>query len=274
MKNPLTTKEIQNISLDILKTISSICEEQNLRYYLMYGTLIGAIRHEGFIPWDDDVDIMMPRPDYDKLLEYLEKNKDIYLDLEVFNRKTHNNYPYMITRISNNNYILDVENEKPYGIGVFIDIYPFDGLGKTEEESYKYAIIGDRLSTCCYQATRKHYSVETTKSFVRKIFKFPVFIISKIIGKDYFQKKLETLRLKYNYDESDYVGCFVWLSGGKKDIFKREWFNDYEMCSFENIPFRIPKEYDLVLKHIYGDYMTLPPKEERVGHHFYDAYHK
>ena len=118
---PLTMKDTQQIALEILHTVAQICEEQKLRYYLVYGTLIGAVRHHGFIPWDDDVDIMMPRPDHDRLMEYLDDHIGEYPHLQVFNRKTCPEYPYMITRISDDRYEIRMENEKPFGMGIFID---------------------------------------------------------------------------------------------------------------------------------------------------------
>ncbi|WP_295916209.1 phosphorylcholine transferase LicD [uncultured Anaerovibrio sp.] len=272
MFKELTRQEIQSISLGILKQVTDICEQLNLRYFIMYGTLIGVVRHKGFIPWDDDVDIMMPRPDYDKLVDHLLDNPVEYM--KVFNRDTCKEYPYMITRISDDRYSLDMENEKPFGMGVFIDIYPFDGLGNTEKEALSYGMKGDRLSSLCYQATREHFAIETTTSFWRKVLKWPVYIISKMIGKDYFQNKIESLNGKYQYDESEYVGCFVWLSGGMKDIFKREWFDEYIMAKFEDYEFRIPKQFDEVLRHGYGNYMILPPEQERIGHHYYKVYKK
>lgn len=272
MNKELDTKEIQEVSLDILYKVAELCEKLNLRYYLIYGTLIGAIRHHGFIPWDDDVDIMMPRPDYDKLLDYLASNK--LPDLTVFNDQTQKDYPYMITRISNDRYLIESDNEESVGMGVFIDVYPYDGLGNTKKEALHYGLVGDRLSSFCYQATRKHFSLANTTSFIRKILKLPLFIVSKIIGKDFFQNKINALRGKYEYEESEYIGCFVWLSGGVKDIFRREWFDEYEMCDFEGNSFRIPKRYDEVLRHTYGDYMQLPPQNERVGHHYYKAFKK
>ena len=221
-RKELTTKEIQAISLEVLKQIADLCDELNLRYYLAYGTLIGAVRHKGFIPWDDDVDIMMPRPDYDKLLKYLSTNKLPYLTL--FNRQTCPEYPYMISRISDDRYILEMENEKSVGMGVFIDIYPLDGMGNTLEEALKYGSYTDRMSSLCYQATRKHYAIETTKSTLRKIIKLPVFWLSKIIGKDIFQNKIERYISNHpkDYDSSVWVGDVVWLSGGTQEIFKRE----------------------------------------------------
>ncbi len=274
MAKELSMKETQAISLEILKTVADICEEQNLRYYLIYGTLIGAIRHKGYIPWDDDVDIMMPRPDYDKLMEYMYSHKKDYPDLKVFNHDVSKDYPYMITRISNDNYVINMDNEKPYGMGVFIDIYPYDGLGNTKEEALKFGLKGDRLSSLCYQATRKRYAVETTTSFIRKIVKFPVFLIAKICGKNMFQNKLEKLARVKDYDKSKYVGCVVWLSGGMKDIFPRAWFDEYIMVEYEGYKFRAPKAYDKTLRHVYGDYMQLPPEKDRVGHHYYKVYEK
>lgn len=274
MKDELTIKETQAISLEILHTIAGICEKNKLRYALIYGTLIGAVRHQGYIPWDDDVDIMMPRPDYDKLLIYLENNIKQYPHLQVFNHKECQEYPYMITRISDDRYEIKMENEKSFGMGVFIDIYPYDGLGNTKEEALNYGLKGDRLSSLCYQATREHFAIETTTSLIRKIVKFPVYLYAKMRGKEYFQNRLEKLPRKKNYDESEYIGCVVWLSGGEKDIFLREWFDETIMMKFDKYEFRVPKNYDEVLKHGYGDYMKLPPKKDRIGHHFFKVYKK
>ena len=232
----LTIREIQLVSLEILHTVATICEEQNFRYSLIYGTLIGAIRHHGYIPWDDDVDIMMPRRDYDRFLEYMKIHREEYPDLRIFNLEECKEYPYMITRISDDRYIIKMENEKPYGMGVFIDIYPYDGLGTTEKEAVTYGMKGDRLSSLCYQSTREHFAIETTTSLFRKI--------------------------------------IVWLSGGKKEIFLRKWFDETIMVPFEKYQFRVPKDYDEVLRHTYGDYMQLPPEKDRIGHHYFKAYRK
>jgi lipopolysaccharide cholinephosphotransferase len=268
----LDITEVQNVSLEILKVVSDICEKEGLRYFLTYGTLIGAIRHKGYIPWDDDVDIAMPRPDYEKLLKHLQNNH--YENLQVFIPDTCEDYPYMITRVSDCRYEIDMNNEKKYGMGVFIDIYPMDGLGQTPEEALKFGLKGDRLSSLCYQATRKRYAVETTKSTLRKIMKFPVFLFAKICGKNIFQKKLAKLAGQKDYDNNQYIGCVVWLSGGMKDIFKREWYDDYLMVPYEKYQFRVPVGYDQILTQVYGNYMELPPEEDRVGHHEYVAYAK
>lgn len=274
MKEELTCREIQNVSLQILKAIAEICERQGYRYSLIYGTLIGAVRHHGFIPWDDDVDIMMPRPDYEELLKYLDAHISDFPYLKVFNCETCEDYPYMITRISDERYQIDVDNEKPYGMGVFIDIYPYDGLGKTKKEALKFGLKGDRLSSLCFQATRNRFSIGTTKSILRIIIKFPVFLYAKMRGKNHYQKKLSNLAGLKNYEESEFVGCVVWLSGGERDIFPKAWFDETIKLKFEEYEFNVPKEYDKILKHIYGDYMQLPPEKDRMGHHYYKAYQK
>lgn len=272
MPKELTIQEIQAVSLEILKAVTDVCEELNLRYALIYGTLIGAVRHHGYIPWDDDVDIMMPRPDYDKLLVYLTSHK--LPNLTLFNRQTCPEYPYMISRVSDDRYILEMENEESVGMGVFIDIYPYDGLGKTKEEAVGFGLKGDRLSSLCYQATRKHFAIETTTSTVRKIIKYPVFLVSKLIGKEFFQNKLEKLARVKDYESSEYIGCIIWLSWGEKDIFPRKWFDETIMMKFDKYEFRVPKHYDEVLRHEYGDYMQLPPEKDRIGHHYFKAYRK
>lgn len=270
----LSIDETQKVSLNILKQVAEICERRNLRYCLIYGTLIGAIRHKGFIPWDDDLDIMMPRPDYEKFILYFKAHQNEYQNLVLFTPEECKEYPYMISRISDSRYKIRMENENDYGMGVFIDIYPFDGLGDSKDEALRFGKKGDILSSLCYQATRKHYARENTKSLFRRLIKYPIYKISKIIGKDYFQMRLSSLANKKEYFDSKYVGCVVWLSGGEKDIFLREWFDETIFWPFEGGLFRIPKHYDQILKHIYGNYMQFPPKEEQIGHHFYKVYEK
>ncbi|HFI0049450.1 TPA: phosphorylcholine transferase LicD [Streptococcus suis] len=273
-KKELTIRENQLVALDILSKIADICDDQNFKYYLMYGTLIGAIRHKSLIPWDDDIDIMMPQDDYENLLDYLYKNEANYPNLKVFNPQTVGDYPYMITRISNIRYTIDVENEADYGLGAFIDIYPFYGLGDTEQEALKLGMLGDRLSSACYQATRLSYKVENTKKWYRKILKYPAFLITKAIGKEYFQKRLYDLANRKNYYDSKYVGCVIWLSGGKKDIFLREWFENTINVNMEGRNYRVPEKYDDILKHIYGNYMELPPEKDRIAHHRYKIFRR
>ena len=272
MCRELTIQEIQAVSLEILKQVADLCEELNLRYYLAYGTLLGAIRHKGFIPWDDDVDIMMPRPDYNNLLIYLANHK--LPNLTLFNRQTCPKYPYMISRVSDDRYILEMENEESVGMGIFIDIYPMDGMGDTLNEALAYGVYTDRMSSLCYQATRKHFAMENTTSIFRKLIKRPVYWFSKFIGKEKFQDNIEKYMEKNHkdYDACEWVGDLIWLSGGIREVMKREWLDEYEIVPFEKYEFRIPKEYDLVLKQTYGDYMKLPPENERIGHHYYKAY--
>ena len=180
----------------------------------------------------------------------------------------------MITRISDNRYIIEMANERPFGLGIFIDIYPYDGLGRTKKEAVRYGLKGDYLSSLCYQATREHFAIETTSSAIRKIVKLPVYIYAKLRGKECFQNKLEKLARVKDYDSSEYVGCITWLSQGEKDIFLRKWFDESIMMQFGKYEFRVPRNYDEVLRHQYGDYMQLPPEKDRIGHHFFKAYKK
>ena len=274
LRTPMTLQETQQAALEILHTVAEICEEQGLRYYLVYGTLIGAVRHHGFIPWDDDVDIMMPRPDHDRLMAYLEEHIAEYPHLEVFNRKTCPEYPYMITRISDDRYEIVMENEKPFGMGIFIDIYPYDGLGNNQKEAVRFGMKGDRLSSLCYQATRDHFAIETTVSPFRKCIKFPVYLFCRLCGKERFQDALEKLAGVKPYDTSRFVGCVIWLSWGVRDMYPRKWFDAYTYLPFEDYKFRVPAAYDKILRHTYGDYMTPPPEKDRVGHHYYKAYRR
>lgn len=270
----LSIKEIQKSSLEIMKFIDEICRKEHIEYFLAYGTLLGAIRHHGFIPWDDDLDIMMPRPDYDKLIRYFKVHKDEMLPFQIFNTSTVNAYPYMITRISDSRYRLDVDNEDDYGIGTFVDIYPLDGMGNTVKEARKEGFIVKQLASLCYLSTRQKCKKDNTKSVTRLILKFPAFIIAKLIGKDFFMRELKRWSKRYSYEESEYVGCVCWISDWKTDVLKKDIIKDIIKTKFEDCEFNIPVNYDLILTELYGDYMMEPPLEDQVGHHWYKAFVK
>lgn len=271
----LSMQEVQQGALEILKKIDNVCNKLNLEYYLAYGTLIGAIRHKGFIPWDDDIDIMMPRHDYNILIDYFASHKDELMPFEIINPSVNKKCPYTISRISDSRYQLNVDNEDNYGIGLFVDIYPLDGAGNSVSEYTKLKNKSSRYASLCFLSTRQKVKRENTNSNFKMIIKYPAFVLAKILGKDYFMNHLYKLASTYNYDSSKYIGCIIWGSDdGVRGIFPKSWFDDSIEVEFEGLNFKAPKDYDKILRRLYGDYMKLPPENKRIAHHYYDAYEK
>lgn len=269
----MSMKEIQSVSLEILKKIADICDQEGLKYSLAWGTLIGAVRHKGYIPWDDDVDIQMPRPDYERLKDYFNKNADALYPLRLFDNSV-SGYPYMLARVSNDDYVIDTINEKPCGMGIFVDIYILDGTGDTYEDAWNYASRTCKYPRLIFLSTRKYYHFGTTKGFLKRLFKVFVFIYAKIMGKEYFERKLLSIISQKPYDQKDYVGCVSWCERPKYAVIKKSEFEDMIDFQFENYKFKGPREYDKYLRIWYGDYMQLPPEKERIYHHLYKAYKK
>ena len=269
----LDMKEIQEVSLEILKKVDELCIKLNLRYSLAWGTLIGAVRHHGFIPWDDDVDIHMPRPDYEKLKCYFKTHEKELAPLSLFDNDTPG-YPYMCARVSNNDYVIDTDNEKPCGMGIFIDIYLLDGTGDTEEEAWNYASKLCKYPRMIFLSTRKHLVLWTTKGIGMKIAKIFLFVYAKMMGKSYFEKHLMRLIDEDSYNHKDYVGCVSWCERPKYSVINKTEFEDMIDFQFEKYRFKGPRDYDKYLRMWYGDYMQLPPEKERIYHHLYKAYKK
>ena len=275
-KHILSLSDIQKESALILKRVADICENLNLRYVLAYGSLIGAVRHRGFIPWDDDIDIAMPRPDYERLLEYLDSVKEELLPLAVFNLKTSFKYHYGITRICDTRYEISTKNERDCGMGLFIDIYPIDGLGSNYDlaierlEKNKYYI--DRICI----AIKNNLNFKWQRSIKQKMKYITKWLYFHIIGsRPFFQRLNQEIQGFPDFDQSVYVACAVWFFGSnEKAIWKRSYFNDLIKMQFGQYEYYVPKEFDELLRIIYGDYMQLPPIEERVPHHNYVAWEK
>lgn len=267
MNNELTLEEIQERSFEILKKIKEIFDENNWKYYLAYGTLLGAVRHNGFIPWDDDIDIWVPRPDYEKFIDYCIKNEEKLKPFEIIHYKNNKKYIYPIARFSDTRYRIEYNDAKEYGLGLFVDIYPLDGVKK---QDIKYREKINRLNKFIIQCGSKHFIKSKTK--LKTFLKYPYYLLTKLCNVNKLLEKNDKMSQKYEFYEEEQFDCVIWYS---KRIFEKKLLGeDLEGTNliFNGEYFRVPKEYDLVLKSIYEDYMKLPPESERIAHHDYKAY--
>lgn len=275
MKDDLSLVDIQQASYSVLKRVSKLFEEQGWNWFLTYGTLIGALRHKGIIPWDDDIDIMMPRPDYEKMKKYFKENSDALYPLKLFDKSTVNDYPHMIARISDQNYHLVFDNEKDYDIGAFIDVYPLDGVGNDLDEALKICKKNKKLASLCFLTSRKQFGVDNTSSTFKMLLKFPAYLWARMMGNQHYINKLNKLAQKYSYSDSLYVACASWPVGDKyghqRDVFEKTLFDTIKL-PFEDGKYPSPNGYDKFLTITYGDYMTPPSEAGKKTHHTYKAY--
>lgn len=266
----LTAREVQLGELEILKKLDELCSQLGLRYFLTYGTLLGAVRHKGFIPWDDDVDITMPRPDYEKLIEYLQLHEEELAPFKLMHYKTNKKYIYPISRFVDTRYWIDYQGATDYGLGLFVDIYPLDGCGNTVEQAKKIMQKNKQDVVLMDISGRNRYKTSISGGFLRSAAKLVAYWYAKLRGARYFARKLDKKGQKYKYDECDYVNLTIWSTTVK--FFKKEWFATIERIQFEDSEFCVPKRYHEILTQCYGDYMKLPPEEQQIAHHYYTAY--
>lgn len=253
--------EARVLELNILKNFARFCEENQLRYYLAYGTLLGAVRHAGFIPWDNDVDVAMPRPDYEKFIK-LTQNRKIgdNIDLLLYDRvRTFPFVKLVDNRTKLKEHFLVTENS----LGVYIDVFPLDGMPSDVNEQEKI-LKKSQLLIKVFNFANSRFN--TGANFVSKAAKNILYPVSKMISNKWICKNLNSLGVKYSYDDQEYVGNIVW-GWGKKDIMKKEWFETTKLV-FENCEFDAPKGYHEYLSQGYGEYMELPPEADRVVHAF------
>ena len=266
----LTESENRAVQLEILKYVAQFCERHGLRYFLADGTLIGAVRHKGYIPWDDDIDIRMPRPDLMQLIEtFNEESGNSKYALIAPTMETAQHYVVKII----NTETVKIEPYLDYSkafLGVDIDVFPLDGCPEDEKE-YSQWNKKIRLLNKAYNYKKKgiwRSMLSRGKDFLcnRNRAMFCPFMSCEQIA-----EKVKDLSLQYPYESSKYI-CAVGI--GDRFRVPRECYDDYIMAPFEGSSFRIPAGYDMVLKAEYGDYMTLPPERERVTHHTNSVYWK
>ncbi|WP_127920949.1 LicD family protein [Bifidobacterium xylocopae] len=267
-KRELTTREIQLATLEILKQFIEICEDNDLCYYLAYGSLIGAIRHQGFIPWDDDLDVYMPRPDYNKLLDFFDDPQHDTGSLLAIHTTENKLIPFLITRISDTHYkqVGEYDDEIPQ-MGTFIDIYPLDGLYGSSKEAHRESRKVHTISSNYMRAGKFSTPYKLANPLMRVVKSIWPLILKD--ARTYWEE-LSLYTTVEEYEQADYVACKIWNdTKGSLIVDEKSDYGEGKQAIFEGLKVRIPDNADAILRRIYGDYMQLPPVKERIGHHYY-----
>jgi len=253
--------ELKQIQLNILKQVHDFCEKNSIKYFLTYGTLIGAVRHRGYIPWDDDVDICMPRQDYDLFVKNFGDGR-----FEVLNFEKDKSCWIPYSKVIDNSTSLIEETSNRYRNSINIDVFPIDGIQNDYGLLKKQMILHKLVDFKVVKLNRK-----------RNLFKNSILLLGKcilsVIPTSYFIRQMIKNSKKYNYTRSDKVCCVAFGSKFNKPV-DEAIFKEGVLKEFEGNNFFVPIGYDAYLKSVFGDYMQLPPENKRVSHHAFKAWWK
>lgn len=261
-------RKVQEISLEIVKNFIEICEKHNLRYYFIGGSLIGVLRHKGFIPWDDDIDIGLPRKDYEKFLEIADK--ELNEGYFISSHKTDPSWYFNMVQIMDKETVIEIcSAEKPRKCYVWVDVFPIDGLPSNKINRlvhakrvmiYRYLIQLGNIDT---QVDKNRINRPWYEKSILTFFK--LFKIQNLIDSEKYLEKLNLLAQKYDFYSSEYAANLLGRYR-EREIVPQRYFGIPEKCIFENIEVNIPEDSHSLQTALYGDYMKLPPENERVGH--------
>lgn len=260
--------ELKQLQISLLDELKIYCEENNLTYFLAYGTLIGAIRHHGYIPWDDDVDVIMPRDDYDYLINNF--NNDVSESFSVVDYKIDKNYYLPFAKLVRTDTVLKEEIDSPFEIGVYLDVFPLDNMGSSKAEARINLAIAYFLNAL---QTFMNVPIKKDRAFYKNAILLFGKIFTSTISNVTVSKWIE-LFSKFKRGNR-YVGVMAGvLKNNDSRIFDPKWFENSTSVTFENKQYAAPNGYDKLLNTVYGNYMKLPPEKDRVPHHSFEAWYK
>jgi len=265
----LNLREIQLVELKLLTDFDEYCRKHELHYSICSGTLLGAVRHKGFIPWDDDIDVQMPREDYNSFIRMASQEKTFNIVGYGINKKGKIEYAPYIRIVDPKTMIKQIYLDNDTNTSLYIDVLPLDGFPDSKEERHRIIIRKELIRKCLVWANTK---IGTGKTALRMIFKIPIVLICKAIGANAFAKSWAKLAMRYKISECKDMAVI----GGnyykeKEYVPREEWFKLTEV-EFEGKMFSCMGCWKRHLELLYGDYMRLPPVAERVSHHSFTAY--
>lgn len=261
----ITSRESRSIMVKILKDVTDFCDQYGLIYFLSSGTLIGAIRHKGFIPWDDDIDIEMPRPDYDRFIQLYKENGKYEISVP-----SDKNSFYFYVKVYDNNTVkieegIDYKRFSPLGID--IDVFPIDGQPDEEHFELFKKQTNRRKKTFEYFFSSICSTKNKSLKSLIKIF------VCRLFGKDFFCNLYNKSAKINDYATSSMVG-FISPYSQYSNRHRKELFMKRVKVQFEDAEYWAPAGHDEYLRNIYGDYMQLPPTDQQKTHHSSKTYWK
>jgi lipopolysaccharide cholinephosphotransferase len=249
---------IHNEGLTILDEIHKICSENNISYFLDSGTALGAIRHNGFIPWDDDIDIGMLRDDYERFVQIAKTklNTDFYLH----SYETDPNFPKFYIKIRKNGTIMHENGDECYNHqGLWVDIFPFDNVSNIHCIALFEIKVGRILRRLYFNRIKETKCLSPKSRLLHYLICW--------IPKSWLRHLFESFCLLHNASKTRHLTCFAYKMARNMDLlFSRTDFDFFPLHKFEDRTYTIMNGYNNYLKIMYGNYMELPPEKERIGH--------
>lgn len=268
MQKSIDINQLKSIQLEVMDYFHKWCQENGITYFITAGTLIGALRHKGFIPWDDDIDLVMLRTDYEKMLS-LYPNDGRYRLYAIEKDAT---CIYAYAKIYDSETLMVEGDEKDHpAIGVNIDIFPLDNVTDNYEDGKRLKkqlhLLNDILGVKQLDRANRGFIKNVMVSVLRSIsrcFSYP-WLVRRIIKKS--KKYIDN-------NNSRYIVNAVIYAKGEREILEREWFKETIDLEFEGRKYKAPIGADQYMKRLFGNYMQLPPEDKRVSHHRFKAYYK
>ena len=263
---PVTAGELRQIQIDILDAFHAFCHKHGVQYSLAYGTLLGAVRHKGFIPWDDDVDVMLARPEYDKAVRLFNSDGEFNRDFKFLCTELDDNYQLPWGKVISTHTVFHSPEEHLEG-GVWVDVFPIDNISSSLA---RYHVERRILNALWALRKRRIIGHEWHPTNAKRGDRL-VRAIARLAPARFWTRAYE--HLLYKYKDKPMPSCAVVVDKGvQRRIFRTEWFRHFTQILFEGKTYDSIAEVDSYLTRNYGDWETPPPATERVPMHNVQAY--